>query len=113
MGFRPLPDDGTALCVYDTRYYLPRVGHTIKYQPGLELVTKQFLYQSAYQDFVRDHGFERVANAFLVPTSGNSSHELARVSFPGAISSLGLPLVDHAHMQELPTSEILELHLAE
>ena len=37
-------------------------------QPGIESITKQYLYQLAYQQFINDHRFDVVKNCFLMPT---------------------------------------------
>ena len=38
-------------------------------QPGIESITKQYLYQLAYQPFVEAHQIDTVRNCFLMPTS--------------------------------------------
>lgn len=105
-------DDGRrAFCIYDAKYYVPSVGGKMKRQPGLESATKQFLYQSAYEDFVLDHGFDYVVNAFLVPTASARLQELARVSFPGAIDEVEPPFSNYIHMWALPASEVFDAYL--
>lgn len=105
-------DDGhRAFCIYDAKYYVPSVGSKMKGQPGLESVTKQFLYQSAYKDFVLDHGFDYVVNAFLVPTASDKLRELARVSFPGAMGEVELPFSNYIRMWALPASEVFDAYL--
>jgi len=37
-------------------------------QPGVESVTKQYLYQLAYKEFLEDHGINYFRNCFLMPT---------------------------------------------
>lgn len=105
-------DDGRrAFCIYDAKYYVPSVDGKMKRQPGLESVTKQFLYQSAYEDFVLDHGFDYVVNAFLVPTASDRLQELARVSFPGAIDEVEPPFSNYIHMWALPAGEVFDAYL--
>ena len=52
------------------KYYTPKLeqNQKPKYQPGIESVTKQYLYQLAYQPFIDAHGFTDVKNCFLMPT---------------------------------------------
>lgn len=57
-------DGRRAFCIYDAKYYAPSLGGKMEGQPGLQSVTKQFLYQSAYKGFVLDHEFDYVVNAF-------------------------------------------------
>ena len=42
----------------------------LKNQPGIESITKQYLYQLAYNDFLDDCGLTEVRNCFLMPTVG-------------------------------------------
>ena len=37
-------------------------------QPGIESITKQYLYQLAYKKFLLDHKISNVENCFLMPT---------------------------------------------
>ena len=54
--------------IYDAKYYTPHVtGNRISGQPGLESVTKQFLYQMAYQEFLDYFHLSEVQNIFLLP----------------------------------------------
>ena len=104
-------DGHRAFCIYDAKYYVPSAGGKMKGQPGLESVTKQFLYQSAYKDFVLDHGFDYVVNAFLVPTADNKLQELARVSFLGVMGEVEPPFSNYIRMWALPASEVLDAYL--
>lgn len=97
--------------IYDAKYCVPNVEGAIKGQPGLYSVTKQFLYQAAYKKFVIAHGFERVVNAFLVPTDEIELRELARVSFPEVMGKTDRPLSDYIHMWALPASDVFDAYL--
>lgn len=68
--------------IFDAKYYNAQLeaGITPKGQPGIESVTKQYLYQLAYQKFVNEHGFASVKNCFLMPT------ENVEVEFRGEVS---------------------------
>lgn len=63
---------GERFIIFDAKYYnaLLEKGQPPKGQPGIESVTKQYLYQLAYKDFIADHGFTDVRNCFLIPTEG-------------------------------------------
>ena len=56
--------------IFDAKYYTPRLkrGVTPQRQPGIESITKQYLYQLSYQKFINEHAFTRVSNCFLLPT---------------------------------------------
>lgn len=101
--------DGSRLfCIYDAKYYVPSESGRMTGQPGVESVTKQFLYQSAYRDFVHDHGFDRVVNAFLVPGEGSEPRLLATVTFPGVIAREAPPFSNCIGMVALPASQVFE-----
>ncbi len=59
--------------IFDAKYYnaLLEPGQTPKAQPGIESVTKQYLYQLAYQQFINEHGFSAVKNCFLMPAESD------------------------------------------
>lgn len=63
---------GDQFIIFDAKYYnaLLELSQPPKAQPGIESVTKQYLYQLAYQKFINDHGFSAVKNCFLMPTEG-------------------------------------------
>ncbi len=83
----------------------------MKHQPGLESVTKQFLYQSAYKSFIETHGYDSVVNAFLVPNESQALVKLARVSFFEVMGKTDLPLSDFIDMWALPASRVFEAYL--
>ena len=58
-------------------------------QPGIESITKQYLYQLAYQPFVEAHQIGTVRNCFLMPTSSAEIVEKGTVSLD-MLSKLGL-----------------------
>ena len=99
LGSLPLPhplqpqyDPGKKLIdIFDAKYYNARLsqGVTPKGQPGIESVTKQYLYQLAYQRFITDHGFKSVQNCFLMPTEADTVIEKGEVSMQ-MLYSLGL-----------------------
>ena len=80
-------------------------------QPGVESVTKQFLYQSAYRSFVLDHGFDHVVNAFLVPSEGNEPRLLATVTFPGVVAKEASPFGNCIGMVALPAHDLFDCFL--
>ena len=55
--------------ILDAKYYnLDFSDDNLTGQPGLESVTKQYLYELAYKEFIKDNKFKHVKNAFLFPT---------------------------------------------
>lgn len=54
--------------IFDAKYYIYKTkNNIIENQPGIESVTKQYLYELAYKEFVEDHEFKEVKNGFLFP----------------------------------------------
>lgn len=98
-------------CIYDAKYYIPTLQGKMKKQPGLESVTKQFLYQSAYRSFIVEHEFDAVVNAFLVPTSGDAPQKLARVSFPEVMGRVDSPFSNYIVMWALPAQRVFDAYL--
>ena len=55
--------------ILDAKYYdIKFEKDELKGQPGLESITKQYLYELAYKEFIDTSGFRKVKNAFLFPT---------------------------------------------
>ncbi|MGL4848681.1 MAG: LlaJI family restriction endonuclease [Clostridium sp.] len=68
-------NEGYGIAILDAKYYDIKVkNNSIKDQPGIEDVSKQYLYQLAYQEFIKKSGYEFIANAFLVPTEGETQN---------------------------------------
>ena len=99
-------------CIYDAKYYVPSESGKMRYQPGLESVTKQFHYQSAYEPFIMDHDFDVVDNAFLVPTASEELHQIGRVSFKEVMGEVEPPLSNYITMWALPASQIFDAYLS-
>lgn len=68
--------------IFDAKYYVPilKNGVAPKGQPGIESITKQYLYQLAYKEFIEDHGFADVKNCFLMPTENQFVIDYKEVS---------------------------------
>lgn len=56
--------------IFDAKYYntVLEEGGILRGVPGIESITKQYLYQLAYKDFILQHGIQNVQNCFLMPT---------------------------------------------
>lgn len=54
--------------ILDAKYYKLRFDENhLSGQPGLESITKQYLYELAYKEFINKYEFSGVKNAFLLP----------------------------------------------
>lgn len=60
--------------IFDAKYYNIVLNEkSLANQPGVGDVTKQYLYQLAYNDFIIKHNFKYVKNAFFMPTEDEDS----------------------------------------
>ncbi len=96
--------------IFDAKYYNAQLkpGETPKGQPGIESVTKQYLYQLAYQKFITDHEFTSVRNCFLLPTDKKEVIEkgVARMEI---LSELGLQDIE---VRFIPAEEAYDIYLS-
>ena len=54
--------------ILDAKYYkLHFDENNLSGQPGLESITKQYLYELAFNEFIKNNEFIGVKNAFLLP----------------------------------------------
>lgn len=60
--------------IFDAKYYNLQLENNLplRGQPGIESVTKQYLYQLAFQKFTDDHKIKSIKNCFLLPTEEDS-----------------------------------------
>lgn len=68
----PVNEDEYCFGIYDAKYYCIdfepcRSGWKVIGQPGVGDVTKQYLYQLAYDDFIEKQGYKYVQNMFFCP----------------------------------------------
>lgn len=84
-------NDQHQFIIFDAKYYNAKfeLGAVPKGQPGIESVTKQYLYQLAFQKFIIDHGFDTVKNCFLMPTENKKIEDQGEVSLE-MLHALGL-----------------------
>lgn len=77
--------------IFDAKYYSIQLEYNKKLrgQPGIESITKQYLYQLAYQPFVEAHQIGTVRNCFLMPTASEDIIPIGTVSL-AMLSNLGL-----------------------
>lgn len=96
--------------IFDAKYYNAKLepGISPKGQPGIESITKQYLYQLAYKKFTEDHGFVSIKNCFLMPTENKKVEERGEASME-MLSSLGLQDIK---IRFLPAEYVYEYYLA-
>ncbi len=102
-------DNSYQFIIFDAKYYNIQLEEdkTLRGQPGIESITKQYIYQLAYQKFVKDHNIDKVCNCFLIPTEGNEIIDKGYVSMK-MLDELGLEKIQ---LRMMPASEMYEYYL--
>ena len=74
--------NGSQFLIFDAKYYTPKLEQNKEpqHQPGIESVTKQYLYQLAYQPFISAYGFTDIKNCFLMPTEKENVQNMGTVT---------------------------------
>ena len=95
--------------IFDAKYYNARLveGVAPTGQPGIESIIKQYIYQLAYQQFIKDHKFSSVINCFLLPTENNEVEEKGMVEMK-IFSSLDL---QNILVRFVPAVDVYDLYL--
>ena len=95
--------------IFDAKYYNAKLepDNPPKAQPGIESVTKQYLYQMAYQKFIEAHNFSSVKNCFLMPTEKDSVLDKGEVSMQ-LFSMLGL---QNIKVRFIPAKNVYDYYL--
>lgn len=95
--------------ILDAKYYNIQLeeGKQLRGQPGVSDVTKQYLYQLAYKNFLTDHQISEVRNCFLMPVESDDIIEkgLAKMYI---LSSLGLQDIQ---IRQLPAKIMYSYYL--
>ena len=96
--------------IFDAKYYTAQLepNKIPRGQPGIESITKQYLYQLAYQQFINDHGISCVKNCFLMPTENKDISNMGEVSMK-MLSGLGL---QNIQVRLLPAELVYDYYLA-
>ena len=105
-----LGDMANEFAIYDAKYYAPKFGKKVVAAPGVESVSKQLLYQSAYRDFIRDNGFGHVRNAFLIPYDGQTFVHQGDVSFE-VVANEGAPFSSTIEVFLSPADMVLDCYV--
>lgn len=93
--------------ILDAKYYKLKITSKLEKQPGLSDVTKQYLYQLAFKDFIEKNEFKGVKNAFLLPKYNGKVENKGYVEI-GILHDLGL---ENIQIVMLPAGEINKLYL--
>lgn len=100
--------DKHQITILDAKYYnLKFTSKVLVGQPGIESVTKQYLYQLAYRTFADAHQITNIKNCFLYPTEREHSVEKGFVEMK-MLGALGLERIQNLM---LPATKIYSLYL--
>lgn len=92
--------------ILDAKYYnLKFSQNKLSGQPGLESITKQYLYELAFRDFIKKHEFKGVKNAFLFPAYGGE------IENKGHVELKILSCLEDIQVIMLPADKINEYYL--
>jgi len=101
---------GRYFVIFDAKYYNMILDKKmLKNQPGIESITKQYLYQLAYREFLKDCKFdiENIRNCFLLPTAGETVINKGYVVL-GMMHFFGLKQIE---VRLLPAEEVFSCYL--
>ena len=103
-------DNEVAFVLFDAKYYLAELDPDItpKGQPGIESITKQYLYQLAFLEFIRDHEIDCVKNCFLMPTEQDAINNKGEVILE-MLASMGL---QNIQVRLIPAEKAYDLYLS-
>lgn len=95
--------------IFDAKYYNIQLekGKSLRGNPGVGDVTKQYLYQLAYKDFIKAHNISGVKNCFLMPTEKNVIIKKGTARMP-MLEALGL---ENIHIRLIPASMLYDHYL--
>ena len=94
--------------ILDAKYYTIKFGENkLSGEPGLESITKQYLYELVFHEFIKDADFKGVKNGFLFPTYDSEVNNKGYVKLE-ILSNLGL---ENIQVIMLPAREMNLLYL--
>lgn len=69
------------LIISDAKYYSIKLADAqLSGNPGIEDITKQYLYQLAYEDYIKSHKFDIVKNMLLFPSEEDEIQQIGTVT---------------------------------
>lgn len=103
-------ENGT-ISIYDAKYYnIILNDKTVKKQPGVADVSKQYLYELAFHKLANENELIFKENAFIMPTEKDSIIHLGEVSWDLLTNIEGLKMKE-INVCLMPTRELYKLYL--
>ena len=101
----------SCFAIFDAKYYNIILDEdSLENHPGVGDVTKQYLYQLAYNDFILKHEFSCVINAFLMPTEEKCSKLIGKVKMD-ILKGLSKPPLKNILVLKVSASKIFKYYL--
>ncbi len=107
----PKVDGVDYFIIFDAKYYNIQLekGKSLRGNPGVGDVTKQYLYQLAYREFIKAHNIVMVKNCFLMPTEGDKIVKKGTAKMP-MLEALGL---ENIQIRLIPAKMLYECYLTQ
>ena len=103
-------DEQENFYVLDAKYYIVKVNEKTKQiqnNPGIQDVLKQFAYERAYSDFLKDYLFTHTLNAFIMPSKFSDwNNEKGQISFNKGF--VNYKLMQNSSYERLGPIQVLE-----
>lgn len=101
--------DGFNFIIFDAKYYVIQLEENKKLQgqPGISDITKQYLYQLAFENFIKLHSIDSVKNCFLLPSEGSEIINKGYVKLD-MLDNLGLQPIQ---IRMLPANSVYDYYL--
>lgn len=100
--------NGYSFVILDAKYYTIRLeNNKINGQPGIGDITKQYLYQLAYKDFIELNEIQHVKNCFLMPTEKDDITHIGYAQLE-MLNKIGLECIQ---VREIPAHIMFEYYL--
>lgn len=105
-------EDGICFGIFDAKYYNIKLDkNKIQGQPGIGDITKQYLYQLAYNEFILKHRFKSVRNSFLMPTEEEIASLNGEVELK-MLKGLSNPGLSNISVIKLPANSMYRYYLS-
>ena len=107
----PKCDGVDSFIIFDAKYYNIQLekGKLLRGNPSVGDVTKQYLYQLAYREFIRVHNITVVKNCFIMPTEKDEIVKTGIVKMP-MLEALGL---ENIQIRQIPAKMLYEHYLSQ
>ncbi len=106
-----LTDGSHCFAILDAKYYLVQIKkHSVTGQPGVGDITKQYLYQLAYEQFIEEMQYEHVQNAFLFPSEKEEAEVIGAAEMQ-IMANASPDKLEHISAVKLPAKRMYEEYL--